>query len=206
MGRAQSVRPSSFLAISKQQTAPPDSALSTVWKLGNLEVQPLSKLPGSNFYAIVLKNMTIHENIKQKVQEAMKERNSEKTNTLRGLLSAFTNELVALKMKPQELLPDDKALLVIKREIKKRRESITQFATGNRPDLVASEERELAFIKPYEPVSMSEEEIKKIVLAKKAELNITDKSKAGILTGAVMKELSGRADGSIVAKIIDETF
>mgnify|MGYP001598903652 CR=1 FL=1 len=136
----------------------------------------------------------------------MKERNVEKTNTLRGLLSAFTNELVALKMKPQELLPDDKVLLVIKREIKKRRESITQFKAGNRPDLVEAEERELAFIKPYEPASMSEEEIRKIVLAKKTELNITDKTKAGILTGAVMKELSGRADGATVSKIIQEIF
>lgn len=148
--------------------------------------------------------MTIHETIKQKTQEAMKERNSEKTNTLRGLLSAFTNELLVLKMKPQELLPDDKALLVIKREIKKRKESIAQFEAGNRPDLVATEERELVFIKPYEPVSMSQEEIRKIVIAKKESLDITDKSKIGVLTGVVMKELSGQADGKIVNEIIKE--
>lgn len=157
-------------------------------------------------HVTILKNMTIHEKIKKAVQEAMKERNTEKTNTMRGLLSAFTNELVALKMKPQELLSDDKTLLVIKREIKKRRESIAQFSAGNRPDLVEAEERELAFIKPYEPASLSEEEIKKIVLAKKAELNITDKSKAGILTGAVMKELAGKADGAAVSKIINSFF
>jgi uncharacterized protein YqeY len=140
------------------------------------------------------------------VQEAMKERNEVKVNTLRGLLSAFTNELVSLKLKPQELLPDDKALSVIRREVKKRKESIAQFTAGNRLDLVKNEEAELVFIEPYVPASMSEEEITKVVLAKKEALGITDKSKIGILTGAVMKELAGKADGATVNKVVASLF
>lgn len=150
--------------------------------------------------------MTIHETIKQAVQEAMKERNEVKVNTLRGLLSAFTNELVSLKLKPQELLPDDKALSVIRREVKKRKESIVQFTAGNRLDLVKNEEAELVFVEPYVPASMSEEDITKVVLAKKEALGITDKSKIGILTGAVMKELAGKADGATVNKVVASLF
>jgi uncharacterized protein YqeY len=148
--------------------------------------------------------MTIQEQIKEEMKSAMLARNTEKTTALRGLMAAFTNELVALKLKPQDPITDDKALAVIKREVKKRRESIDQFTKGNRPDLVEKEEKELAFILPYVPAGLGEEEIKKIILAKKEALGVTDKTKAGILTGAVMKELAGRADGAVVAKIINE--
>lgn len=148
--------------------------------------------------------MTIQEQVKEEMKEAMLARNPDKTTALRGLMAAFTNELVALKLKPQDPIADDKALLVIKREVKKRRESIDQFTKGNRPDLVEKEEKELAFILPYVPAGLSEEEIKKAVLAKKEALGITDKTKSGILTGAVMKELAGKADGALVAKIINE--
>lgn len=150
--------------------------------------------------------MTIQDQIKEEMKQAMLARNTDKTTALRGLMAAFTNELVALKLKPQDPISDDRALGVIKREVKKRRESIDQFTKGNRPDLVEKEEKELAFILPYVPAGLSEEEIKKVVLAKKEELGITDKAKAGILTGAVMKELAGKADGATVADIVQKMF
>ena len=53
---------------------------------------------------------------------------------------------------------------------------------------------------------MSKEEIKKVVEAKKAELGISDKTKIGMFTGAIMKELKGKADGADVKEIIDSLF
>ena len=58
----------------------------------------------------------------------------------------------------------------------------------------------------YLPQLLSAEEIKPIVEAKKAELDIDDKSKMGMLVGAVMKELSGQADGSVVKSVVEESF
>jgi uncharacterized protein YqeY len=56
------------------------------------------------------------------------------------------------------------------------------------------------------PAQMSEEEIKAIALKKKEELGMADKSKLGILVGAVMKETGGNADGQVVKKIVEDLF
>jgi len=147
-----------------------------------------------------------HEKIREEVKNAMKERNETKLLAMRGLLAAFTNELVTLKQKPNELLADDKALAVIKRQVKQRKDSIEQFEKGNRADLAGNEKKEIEFLLPYLPKEVSREEIEKIARAKKNELGITDKSKIGILTGAVMKETKGNTDGALVKEIVEKLF
>ena len=132
-----------------------------------------------------------------------KEKKQVKLDVLRGLLSAFTNELVVQRKKPSEILEDISALKVVQREARKRKDSIEQFRKGGREDLVKKEEEELTYIIPYLPETMSKEEIEKIVNLKKEELGIQDKSKAGILMGAVMKELQGQADGSDVKEVVE---
>ncbi|TSC59300.1 MAG: hypothetical protein G01um1014107_373 [Parcubacteria group bacterium Gr01-1014_107] len=134
----------------------------------------------------------------------MLERNQIKLDTLRGLSAAFTNELVTLGRKPQGEVSDEEALTVIKRSIKQRKESIEIFKKGKRDDLVSQEEKELEVLNQWLPQMASSEEIREMVLKKKAELNVTDKSKSGVLIGAVVKELKGKADGSEVKKIVDE--
>ena len=136
----------------------------------------------------------------------MREKNQAKLNALRSLLAAFTNELVAEKKTPGSPVSDELALRVIKRAIKSRKDSIAQFGAAGRQDLVENEEAELAYIESFAPASVPAEEIKKAAEAKKAELGISDKGKAGILVGAVMKELRGRADGDEVKRIVDSSF
>ena len=77
----------------------------------------------------------MHEKIKKQVREAMKFREELKLSVLRSMLTAFTNELVATKRKPQEELPDEEVVQVIRRLAKQRKESIEQFTKGNRPEL-----------------------------------------------------------------------
>ncbi len=148
----------------------------------------------------------LYQKIKEEIKEAMKARNSIRLNTLRGLLAAFTNELVAKGRKPQEELGDDEIILVLKRLAKQRKESIEQFRNGSRNDLAEVEEKELEIIKTFLPSEIGAEQIEKIVLAKKEELGITEKGKVGILIGAVMKELKGGADGKKVKEIVDGMF
>jgi len=150
--------------------------------------------------------MSLHEKIKTEMVGALKNRDGIRLSVLRGLITAFTNEAVAQKKMPQEILDDDTTMEVIKRAGKQRKDSIEQFKKGNREDLAKSEEAELKIIEEYLPKMMGEEEIKKVAEAKKAELEIDDKAKIGMLVGAVMKELKGQADGNDVKKVIEELF
>jgi len=150
--------------------------------------------------------MSLQQQIKDSIKDAMKAREEVKLSVLRSLSSAFTNELVAKGRKPVDELSDEEALAVITRASKQRKDSIDQFEKGGRPELAESEKAELAVIEAFLPTLMSEDEIKVVVAAKKVELNATDKSKIGMFVGAVMKDLKGKADGALVKKVVEESF
>ncbi len=136
----------------------------------------------------------------------MKARDKVRTDTLRGLVAAFMNELVATKRKPDEELPDEDALAVIRREIKKRKEAAEAFRSGGREDSAVKEETERAILEAYLPPQMAEADIQKIVDAKKAELGVTDAKGMGKLMGAVMKEVSGNADSDLVKSLVAKSL
>lgn len=138
------------------------------------------------------------------MREALKARDQMRLSTLRGVLSAFTNESVNLKRTPQDKLSDEEAITVIRRLVKQRKESIEQFIKGNRQDLANNENAELKILEEFLPAQMSEEKIREIVLKKKEEIGEVDKSKMGIFMGTVMKEVAGQADGSVVKRIVEK--
>lgn len=144
--------------------------------------------------------------IKSEMTTAMKARDALRVETLRGAMAAFTNELVAKGRKPTEELTDQEAVAVLKRLAKQRKDSVEQFTKGNRPELADKESKELAIIEEYLPQTISRDDILKVAEAKKAELGITDASGIGKLTGAVMKELAGSADGNDVRAVVATLF
>jgi uncharacterized protein YqeY len=148
----------------------------------------------------------LHQQIKDQVKEAMLAKDAVRLTVVRGLLSAFTNELVATKRTPQEMLKDDEVIAVIRKATKQRKDSIEQFEKGGRPELADDEKKELAILETYLPQMMSKEEIKKVVEAKKAEMGAVDKSKMGVFMGTVMKDLKGKADGTDVKEVIEALF
>lgn len=148
----------------------------------------------------------IHSEIKEKMIQSMKDKDRIRTDTLKGLSAAFTNELVAKGKKPNEMLDDDGAMAVIKRLVKQRKDSIEQFKKGGRAELAEAEEKEMKILEEWLPEMVGEEEIKKVAMQKKEELGVTDKSKIGILIGTVMKELKGQADGGEVKKVVESLF
>lgn len=147
--------------------------------------------------------MTIHETIKAGIPEAMRAKDTVKLQVYRSLSTAMTNEVVAKKRKPDEFLTDEEALAVIKRASNQRKDSIQQYEQGGRPELAETEKEELAVIETLLPAQMPREEIEVLVKAKMAELGVTDKSGAGKLTGAVMSQLKGQADGGVVKEVVD---
>lgn len=146
----------------------------------------------------------LHQQIKEDVKRAMLEKNPIKLNAIRGLVAAFTNELVATKRKPEEWLTDAQATAVVRRGVKQRQDSIEQFKAGGRKDLVKQEEVELEVLRVYLPPELSTKEIEKSVKAKIVELKIKNKKDIGKLTGAVMKDLKGEADGATVKAVIEK--
>lgn len=148
----------------------------------------------------------LHKQIKEEIKMALLAKDTVRLNVLRGLLAAFTNELVANKRKPQEELSDEEAIVVIKKSSKQRKDSIEQFRRGGRDDLAESEETEFKILENYMPKMMSKEEIKKKAIEVKEKLNITDKSKIGQLVGAIMKETKGKADGADVKEVVESLF
>jgi len=150
--------------------------------------------------------MSIQQTIREEIKKAMLAKEALRLETMRGILAAFTNELVATKRTPQDPLPDEDALKVLKRAANQRKDSIDQFEKGGRKELADKERAELAIIETFLPKMMSKDEIRKIAEAKKAELGVADKSKMGVFMGAVMKELKGRADGAEVKEVVESLF
>ncbi len=147
--------------------------------------------------------MSLHSDIKGELKEAMKAKDEVRLRTVRSMMTAFTNELVASGKKPQDELDDAGALSVIKRLAKQRKESIVQFEAAGRNELAEPEKLELVVLEGYLPQMMSQEEIEPIAKAKLAEMGITDKSKMGVAIGVVMKELAGKADGGDVKVVVE---
>ncbi len=135
---------------------------------------------------------------------AMKAKDDLRRDTLRGALAAFTNELVAKGRKPTEELADNDAVTVLKRLGKQRKEAAEVYTKGGRAELAEKELSELKIIEAYLPQTASREAIEKVARAKKEALGVTDASGIGKLTGAVMKEFAGRADGNEVKEVVQK--
>ncbi len=145
----------------------------------------------------------MQETIKTKLKEAMIAKNEVAVLTLRNIMSSFTNELVSKGKKPTDVLTDEECLTVIARLAKQRRDSIEQFNAGGRADLAENEMAELSVINEFLPAQMSEEDIKAF-LQNYIASNEIDPDKTGQALGGIMKELKGKADGSLVKQIFDQ--
>ena len=147
--------------------------------------------------------MTMHEDIKKGIPDALRAKDEVRLRTIRSLTTAMTNEVVAKKRKPDEFLTDEEALAVLKRAANQRKDSIEQFTNAGRTELAEPEIAELAIIESFLPVQMTREEIEPIAKAKMAEMGVTSKADAGRFMGTLMTELKGKADGSDVKAVVD---
>ena len=149
--------------------------------------------------------MSLHSQIKESMKEALRSKDQIRLMTLRGLISAFNNELLSAPGGITEV-SDEIALSVIKRQVKQRKEAIEQYQKGGRQDLADNESAELAVLEQYLPEMMPEDQIQAIIIDKKAELGVTSKADMGKLIGAVMKEVAGAADGDAVRKLVEASL
>ncbi|MBI4971438.1 MAG: GatB/YqeY domain-containing protein [Candidatus Omnitrophica bacterium] len=137
--------------------------------------------------------------IQDDMKAAMKDRDEVRTNTLRGVMSAVKLYLIE-KIKKDAV--DEDVILIITRQVKQRRDSIEEFKKGNRPDLVAKEERELKILETYLPAQMTSQELEAIVNKVLAASGLSTKADMGKVMKLVMEETKGRADGKAVSSLV----
>jgi uncharacterized protein len=140
----------------------------------------------------------IKDNIQKKIIESLKKGDKTSVKVLRFILSEIKYAEIAKKSD----LNDEETLVLMRKELKKRKEAVEMFRKGNRNDLVKDEEKQNEIIESYLPMSMSSSELR--IIIKEILDSIPDKSNIGRIIGTVMGKVKGRADGAEVSKIVKE--
>lgn len=147
--------------------------------------------------------------LKQKLREELKQsmlaRTELKTSVLRMLISGITYYEIQKGGAGYEATDED-VLAVIQKEAKQRRDSIGEFNKAARPELANKEAKELEMLQVYLPKQMSEAQIREIVIATISEINAKTVAEMGKVMGALMPKVKGKADGSLVSKIVKESL
>jgi hypothetical protein len=133
---------------------------------------------------------------------AMKAREADALSTLRMLKSAL---MEAKTKKPKDAtLGAEEEIEVLQRYVKKRRETIEEMKKLGRADLVAREEAEIAVTQRYLPQALSEDEIRAVVKEAIAATGAASPKDMGKVIGAVMAKVKGKAEGSMVSRLVKE--
>lgn len=151
----------------------------------------------------------LHQTIKEQIKEALRAKDTIRLDVLRSLHALFLNEIIAGNAPTgSEFLTDEAVLILIKRSAKQHRDSIDQFQKGGRTDLVTKEKAELVILNSFLPSLMSRDEVRIIVQTRidklKSEGITIDIKSTGKIVGMLMKELSGKVDGTDVKVVVEE--
>ncbi|ABS77665.1 glutamyl-tRNA amidotransferase [Coxiella burnetii] len=144
------------------------------------------------------------ESLKNRIQEdmkaAMRAQEKGRLGTIRLLLAAIKQR----EIDEQITLDDAGVMKVIEKMIKQRRDSITQYEAGNRPDLAEKEKQEIDVLQAYLPEALSDAEIDIAVKQAMEETGATSMKDMGQLMGVLKGKLQGRVDMSMVSKKVKE--
>jgi uncharacterized protein YqeY len=146
---------------------------------------------------------------KQKIQDdlkaAMLAKDEERLSVIRMLKSAIQYFEIQKGGAGYEATDED-VMDVVGREIKKRRESIEMYKNGNRPELAAKEERELAILQTYLPEQLDEETVRALVTEAVTQTGATTMQDMGKVMAALMPKVKGKADGNLVSTLVRQAL
>ena len=145
----------------------------------------------------------LKQQLKDELKQSMLAKDAEKTSVLRMLISALGYFEIQKGGAGYEAT-DEEVLSVIQKEAKQHKDSIEQFKNAGRSELVEKEERELKILETYLPEQMGEEEIRKLVVEAIAQTGAASPQDMGKVMGALMPKTKGKADGSLVSRIVRE--
>ncbi|MDE2859937.1 MAG: GatB/YqeY domain-containing protein [Chloroflexota bacterium] len=143
--------------------------------------------------------MPLKDRLDEDLKSAIRAQDALRRSVLRSLRSEVHNEEIA----QQKPLDDDDAIIgVISRQVRQRRESISEFRKGNRDDLVQREESELSVLLEYLPQQLTPEEITDMAREAVSEVGARGPGDKGRVMGKLMPMVRGRADGSVVNEVV----
>ncbi|HLB58394.1 MAG TPA: GatB/YqeY domain-containing protein [Gammaproteobacteria bacterium] len=137
----------------------------------------------------------IKNQIQEDMKTAMRSLDKERLATIRLILAALKQREVDERI----VLTDEQVLAVLDKMLKQRRDSITQYEAGNRPDLAKKEAEEVRIIQTYLPAQLSDTEIATLIDAAIKEVNATSAKDMGKVMGVLKPNVQGRADVAIVS-------
>lgn len=145
--------------------------------------------------------MTLLEKLNQDMKQAMKNKDKETLSVIRMVKASLQNESIKLG---KHVLSEDEELTILSREVKQRKDSLQEFKSAEREDLVQKTETELHILEKYMPKQLTNEELEAIVQSTIEEVNATSKKDIGKVMSAIMPKVKGRADGSQINKLVQK--
>ncbi|MDX1837663.1 GatB/YqeY domain-containing protein [Legionella taurinensis] len=142
--------------------------------------------------------MSIKDRISNDLKDAMRARDKMKLDALRLITAAVKQ----VEVDERIAVDDERMLVILDKMAKQRKESIAQFNTAGRHDLVAQEQFELDLINQYLPEPLSEDEVNQLISQAIAEVNAEKMSDMGKVMAHLKPQLQGRADMSKVSALI----
>jgi uncharacterized protein len=144
--------------------------------------------------------MSIKDKILDDMKTAMRGQEKDRLATIRLILAALKQREVDERI----VLTDDQILATLNKMIKQRRDSITQYEAGNRPELAQKEAEEIQVIQAYLPAQLSEAEIEQAVAAAIQEAGASSAKDMGKVMGSLKAKLAGKADMTLVSTKVKE--
>jgi uncharacterized protein YqeY len=139
--------------------------------------------------------MGLREQINDSLKEAMKAKDQKRVGTLRLINAALKDKDIAARTETsRELLGDDEILSLLAKMIKQREDSIVAYKAGNRPELAAAEEGEIAVIREFMPKQMSPDEAKAAIAKVIADVGAASIKDMGKVMAALKERFAGQMD------------
>ena len=144
--------------------------------------------------------MSLEERLVEEMKQAMKSNDKLRLSTIRMIRSGVKNKEIELRKK----LEDEEIERVIQVMVRKGEESVEQFQTGGRTDLVEKETREIEILKSFLPQPLGQEEILKIIDQSIQETQASSPKDIGKVMKSVMPKIGGKADGKLINQLVKE--
>ena len=150
--------------------------------------------------------MSLQSNIETKLSEALKAQDKKTYSTLRLVIAAIKDTMIAKKIKDKNTLPDNDLIALLKKMVKQRNDSCEAYKKAGRKELLENEMSEIAIINDFLPKQLNEEETRKICLEKIKEVGAISIKDMGKVIGSLKKEYSDVMDFSKVSQIIKDNL
>ena len=145
-----------------------------------------------------MSDTSLRDTIKAAMKAAMRAKEKQRLGTIRLILAEFKRIEVDERIE----IANDRALVVLDKMLKQRRDSATQFTAAGRDDLATQENLEIGFIQEFLPTQLSEAELIDMVDAAIAATDATGMQAMGPVMGQLKPQLQGRADIGAVSKMV----